>query len=214
MPGMVFAYGPGVSHEIQNDPRRPLVKYFVDFVGPAVRRLLRAPAPAPGRIVQTSKPDEILPLFDELIRTGLGNGPFRERICALVAEQIILKIAGTAAPPGSAGTLAFETYQRCKGFIEARFMEVQTLGGVAEACRVDPAYLCRLFARFDHQSPYHYLTRLRMSHAAHRLQQAGVLVKEVAWELGFADPFHFSRTFGRVFGVSPRRFVQLQRPGP
>ncbi|MGE5611228.1 MAG: helix-turn-helix transcriptional regulator, partial [Bacillota bacterium] len=27
-----------------------------------------------------------------------------------------------------------------------------------------------------------------------------------------SDPFHFSRTFRRVFGVSPRRFIQLQRP--
>ena len=52
-----------------------------------------------------------------------------------------------------------------------------------------------------------------MAQAARRLQSPGILVKHVAEELGFADPFHFSRTFKRVFGVSPGRFIRLQRPG-
>ena len=210
--GIAFAYGPGIAHQITNDPDRPLVKYFVDFVGTAARRLLRAPAPAMGTIAQTSAPDDILPLFDELIRTGLRNGPFRDRICALLVEHMLLRMAETAVPPGSVGTLAFETYQRCRAFIEAHYLELQTLNEIADRCRVDPAYLCRLFNRYDHQSPYQCLLRLRMGHAAQRLQSPGTLVKQVSGELGFSDPFHFSRTFRRVFGVSPRRFVELQRP--
>jgi AraC-like DNA-binding protein len=213
-PGVVFAYGPGISQDIQNNPDRPLVKYFADFVGAPARRLLRAPAPEPGQIVQTSTPDDILSLFDELIRCGLRDTPHRDRICALIVEHLLLKIAESAVPPGSVGTLAFETYQRCRAYIEQHHLELQTLAEIARQCLVDPAYLCRLFARYDHQSPYQYLMRLRMSHAARRLQTPGTLAKQVAAEMGFSDPFHFSRTFRRVLGVSPRRFVQLQRPGP
>lgn len=213
VPGVVFAYGPGIAHDIRNNPARPLVKYFVDFVGTAALQLLRSPAPAPGEVVQSSSPDEILPLFDELIRTGLRNTPYRDRICAILVEHMILRIAETVVPPGSMGTLAFETYRRCRAHIEQHFLELQSLDQIAEQCMVDPAYLCRLFGRYDHQSPYQYLIRLRMSRAAQRLQSPGTLIKQVAGELGFSDPFHFSRTFRRVFGVSPRRFVQLQRPG-
>ena len=36
----------------------------------------------------------------------------------------------------------------------------------------------------------------------------------VAADLDFADPFHFSRTFKRVFGVSPARFIGLGRDAP
>ncbi len=46
-----------------------------------------------------------------------------------------------------------------------------------------------------------------MTHAAGRLLMHEKLVKEVADEMGYSDPFHFSRTFKRVFGVSPNRFV-------
>jgi AraC-like DNA-binding protein len=211
-PGLIFAYGPGISQDIQNNPDRPLVKYFIDFTGAQGKALLRAPAPQLGQVAQTSTPDDVLSLFDELIRTGLRDTPHRDRLCALIVEQLILTIAQSAVPPGSAGTLAFETYQRCRACIERDCLELRSLVEIAERCLVDPAYLCRLFARFDHQSPYQYLTRLRMSHAAQRLQTPGTLAKQVAAEMGFSDPFHFSRTFRRVLGVSPKRFVQLQRP--
>jgi AraC-like DNA-binding protein len=75
---------------------------------------------------------------------------------------------------------------------------------------VDTAYLCRLFRRFDHQSPYQFLTRLKMNAAAGQLQQPGALVKNVAADLGFANPFHFSRVFKSVFAVAPETFRRLR----
>ena len=51
---------------------------------------------------------------------------------------------------------------------------------------------------------------LKMALAAERLQQPGTLVKEVAYELNFDDPFHFSRVFKKVFGISPQSFKGLR----
>jgi AraC-like DNA-binding protein len=51
-----------------------------------------------------------------------------------------------------------------------------------------------------------------MNHAAERLQQPGTLVKQVADETGFSDPFHFSRVFTSVFGLSPASFRDLRQP--
>jgi AraC-like DNA-binding protein len=75
---------------------------------------------------------------------------------------------------------------------------------------VDAAYLCRLFRRYDHQTPYQFLLRLKMNLAAERLQNPGVLVKQVAAELGFHDPFHFSRAFKSILGLSPEAFRRLR----
>ena len=47
-----------------------------------------------------------------------------------------------------------------------------------------------------------------MSRAAELLLDAGLKVVEVAAELGFSDPAHFSRSFKQVYGVSPERFVR------
>jgi AraC-like DNA-binding protein len=89
---------------------------------------------------------------------------------------------------------------------------LRTLEQIARECHVNNAYLCRLFRRYDHQSPYRYLLRLKMNHAAERLLQPKAMVKQAAAEAGFADPFHFSRVFTSVFGLSPTAFRGLRDP--
>jgi len=207
--GTIFVYGPGVSQYIVSDSRQVLVKYFVDFTGARARRLLRRHALPPGFVSQTSAPGEILDLFNELIRNGLRHTPFSSRIAEVVLEHLILKIAETAIPHDSSITVAFSTYRRCREYMEAHWTDIRTMEEAAARCHVDSAYLCRLFRRFDHQSPYRYLMRLRMMRAAQRLQGSNASVKQIADELGFKDPFHFSRVFKGHYGVSPRHFLKL-----
>ena len=49
-----------------------------------------------------------------------------------------------------------------------------------------------------------------MNLAAERLQNPSILVKQVAAEFGFDDPFHFSRAFKNVLGLSPEKFRRLR----
>ena len=209
-PGAIFSYGPGVPHEITGDPATPLVKYFVDFSGQKALGLLNACKLPPGRVAHVFPPDTLSALFDELIQSGLRLKPGNVELCARLLECVALKIAGANAPLKDVESLAFATYKQCRRHIEQKFLELRTLEQIAAECHADKAYLCRLFRRYDHQSPYQYLLRLKMSHAAERLQHASVLVKQVAAETGFADPFHFSRVFHRVLGVSPAAFRGLR----
>jgi AraC-like DNA-binding protein len=48
-----------------------------------------------------------------------------------------------------------------------------------------------------------------MNLAAEHLVEKGGLVKEVGQRLGFPDPFHFSRAFKSVHGVSPSALLTL-----
>lgn len=211
VPGTVFSYGPGVAHDIVTDPDEPLIKYFVDFAGRDGLRLLRQVPLPPGSAIQTSAPAEIMPIFDELIRNGLKNTRQSMRICAALLEALLLKLAETHVPVGSVESAAFETYQRCRRELEQHALRIRSLEELADRCRLDVAYVCRLFRRFGHESPYQHLMRLKMSHAAARMQNPGTLVKEVAAELGFSDPYHFSRAFKMVFGMSPTHLVREQR---
>jgi len=211
--GALFAYGPGVPHDIRNNALRPLVKYFVNFAGPQAQRWLSRTGGAlvPRKIVQSAAPEDVLRLFEELIDAGRRETPYRAAICRLIAEQMLFRIAETAVPLGTIGTEAFETFEHCRGWIETHYRKVESLAEIGEACHVDPAYICRLFKRYAHQSPWQHVLALKMRDAAQRLQSTHLQVGEVAAEFGFEDPFQFSRTFRRVFGLSPRQFVQLQR---
>lgn len=206
--GSVFSYGPCTSHAIHTDPQDRLVKYFVDFTGSRASALLQSLGPQPGLVVQTSVPGEVLALFDDLIRNGLNHTPFSPAIAAVILEHLLLKIAETTIPSGTSGSPAFATYRRCRQYIHEHWAELASLQEIATQCHVNPAYLCRLFRRFDHQSPYQLLLRLKINHAAVRLQQ-GISASRISEELGFADPFHFSRTFRKLMGIAPSRFARL-----
>jgi len=210
LPGRLFAYGPGVAQDITSAPADPLVKYFVDFTGSGALALLRTCKLSPGFVTQVFPPDAITALFDELIQGGQRGGHAGTELCGKLLECLALKIAAHRAPLTGVETLAFTTYQDCRRHIEEHFLRLRTLEQIAAECHANSAYLCRLFRRYDHQSPSQYLLRLKMRHAAERLQQAGTLVKQVAEEVGFADPFHFSRVFRSVLGLSPLAFRNLR----
>lgn len=209
-PGRLFSYGPGVSHHITGDPADPLVKYFVDFAGKNATGLLRSCGLPPGGVAEVFPANALQPLFDELIQAGWRVRRESEALCAKLLECLALRIAGARAPLESAGTLAFTTYQQCRRHIEQHSLRLRTLEQIAGECHVNNAYLCRLFRRYDSLSPYQYLLRLKMNHAAEQLQQPGALVKQVAVKAGFADPFHFTRVFTSVFGLSPTAFRGLR----
>ena len=208
--GRIFSYGPGIAHVISSESDDPLVKYFVDFIGQDAPKMLRKFGLAPGYAVQVSSPEIILQIFENLIKNGQNDSPYTLLLCKAILEQLILKIAETSIVENSQSTAAFYTYQNSREIIQKNFMSLRSLEQIAEKCHIDSAYLCRLFKRFDNRSPYQYLMRMKMNLAAQRLQLPNSSVKEIAFELGFSDPFHFSRVFKRIFGISPSTFKNLR----
>lgn len=208
--GSVFAYGPGIPHCIRTDPKQPLSKYFIDFAGREAARLLKNCRLKPGCLSQVYPPLEIQPLFDELIRSGLRGARQTPQICGTLLQALALKILESHAPLRGRETLAFATYQQCRQHLLDHFRRLRSVEQAAAECHLNDAYLCRLFKRYDHETPYRFLIRLKMNYAAERLHSGAVLVKQVAAETGFLSQFHFSRAFKSVFGIPPSQLIRMR----
>jgi AraC-like DNA-binding protein len=213
-PGVIFSYGPDIAQDIATDSGEPLKKYFVDFAGTAALRLLRLCKLLPGTATRIHPPGALQGIFDEMIQSGLSGTRHAPEVCAKLLECLAMRAAESRAPLQGAETRSFVTYQHCRQHIEQHFLRLKTLRQIADECHSDAAYLCRLFRRYDHQSPYRHLLRLKLNFAAEHLHQPGALVKQVAEDAGFGDPFHFSRTFKNVFGLSPDAFRKLRGNAP
>jgi AraC-like DNA-binding protein len=203
--GVVFAYGPGCFHSIVTDPEQTLSKYYVDFTGAASSRLLRENGMNPGVCLEAGDPERIELAFARLIEAGSHHGPNQARIVMLQLEILLLEIAGTRIASPAQGQ-SYQTFLRCRDYLDAHYLELSTAEEAAAGCHLDPAYLSRLFAKYARESPYRYLLRKKMTHAADLLDGGRSIVREVAASLGM-DPFHFSRVFKRVFGMSPSAFA-------
>jgi AraC-like DNA-binding protein len=209
-PGTIFSYGPQISQIITNDPHNTMTKYFADFVGSTVKQMLTKHVTPLGSAISVSRPDEITRIFDDMIRHGLSDSSYKSIICSTLLEYLFYRIAEMRITQETQITKASATYQACRQYIKDTFITITSLEDIAAHCGIDVAYLCRLFKRFDTQSPYQYLMYLKMAAAAQRLQQPDTLAKEIAFDLGFDDPFHFSRSFKKIFGISPKSFRNLR----
>jgi len=109
-PGMLFAYGPGITHTIKAAGGSRLVKSFVDFTGEEGLRLLKASGLLPGKMAMARDPESILRLIDLMLqRSGSVTDSSRElcadylrallRLCA----ETVPRIGDRRIPPTATG---------------------------------------------------------------------------------------------------------------
>lgn len=83
------------------------------------------------------------------------------------------------------------------------------LSQIAAKCGVSDCYFRRLFQQYSGESPMSFRQRLRIERAKQfLLSDEQYTISEVAQELGFADVYHFSKTFKKYCGVSPKQYIQ------
>jgi AraC-like DNA-binding protein len=205
-PGTLFRYAPGIAHAISVEPGSRMVKYFVDFTGRAAARLMRTGPWAGALSLQLAEPTRAQAIYDELQRIGSRQTPRARRMAALLVQQLVLLAADEAVPASRLDSRSWAAYRRCREHMEASVQSTGSLAEVARACGLSPAHVCRLFRRYGDRSPHQALLRLKMARAASLLLERGLLVRQVAEQVGFEDPYHFSKAFKRVYGASPEAF--------
>lgn len=205
-PGSFFVYGPNTPHRIESSRNNPLGKFFVTFHGSGVEAFLKKYDIPIGLTAHCHRGDSVRRSFNMLVERGERKSKLSESLCSLIVRELLLLCIDDSAGSIDTDSPAYLTYSKARSFIENGYLELQSLDAVAKGCGVEAAYLCRLFARFHDESPYQFLTRLRMDHASRLLLEEDVSVRSVAKRMGYKDPFHFSRVFKSVHRIPPSKF--------
>jgi len=204
-PGAVFTYGPRVGYSLKALSKSGLSKYFLDFsdgrAAAALRRTGLKPG-VPGSLVQRRWLHDLL---DQLIDTAPMRAAARRKVAGMIANLLLERIREDLHPVQRV-TQAHLTYERCREYLAANYLDISNLSDAARKCGVSPVHLCRLFQRYATEPPHSFVTRLKINHAAERIARGNLLVKSAAAEVGFDDPYHFSRVFRKVHGIPPSKF--------
>ena len=83
---------------------------------------------------------------------------------------------------------------------------------LAEHLGISHSYCRQMFRQYVGESPKKVHMRFRMTAAERLLMTQDLSVREVATHLGFNDPYHFSKAFKKMKGVSPNSIKQRGRP--
>jgi AraC-like DNA-binding protein len=135
------------------------------------------------------------------------DGELAERVAGLVAALVARARTGGPgwAPAGPAAGGQAGGRERLAGQAREIMLAEPGLGVIELARRVScsPHYLSRVFSQVTGSSISAYRNRIRVSRALERISQGERSLAGVAFELGFADHAHLTRTVRAVTGHTP-----------
>ena len=113
--------------------------------------------------------------------------------------------AEAAADPGLSASVERALYW-LRDRVRGQPLRKIRLDDISRVAFVSPQNLCRLFKKELQIGPMECARLLRVEYAGVLLERSHLTVKEVSNLTGFENPFHFSRVFKGVYGVSPQNY--------
>jgi len=139
---------------------------------------------------------------------SLGHVPdtvYVEHLVALVALRMA-GLEGNPLPVASRGRLGRRTFERVRDYIDAHIASDISLSEVAAIAGMPLDTFARRFKETTGRPPYAYILEERVRRAELLLRDTSIAIGAVAFRLGFSSQSHFTMTFRRLKGITPRTY--------
>jgi AraC family transcriptional regulator len=130
----------------------------------------------------------------------------------LTLEMLVHAVRRGRCRDDRRGTPAW--FHRVRERLHEEFRRPPRLAGLAETAGVHPMHLARVFRQLTGMSIGAYVRRLRLDWSSNLLTNADTTLAEIAHRAGFADQSHFTRSFRRYTGMTPRVYRAARNGRP
>jgi len=100
----------------------------------------------------------------------------------------------------------FERLQKAMEYAEKHCTEKINLTKLAEIAAYEKTYFSKIFKKVFYCSPLDFILRCKINKARFLIETSEFKISTIARETGFKDEFHFSKTFKKITGESPRDY--------
>ena len=140
------------------------------------------------------------------------ESPLRDALLSSLMKSILLTIVRTAGENPPAGSSKGSVLTRSIiNYIQNHYRENITNERIAELFHFDSSYINRVFKQYTGASLHAFLVDYRLNMAMDLLRTQNAAVADIAAQVGFSDPVHFTKSFRRHTGVSPTEFIKARR---
>jgi len=179
------------------------------------------PLPLPADAVLTTMLDELareaVPVYPTTGSDGRWRVPersagsgvrwwWRVQSCAARALVLAVEQLGPKTLADHAGGSGPDDLEPALAEIERHLAESLTVARLARRCALSKDHFARRFHQATGRTVMRYIQERRIAVAADRLLHSRADLDAIARETGFANRFHFTRTFTRLMGTPPARY--------
>jgi AraC family transcriptional activator of pobA len=141
---------------------------------------------------------------DYLSPSATQGQSLRHWLSLLIIE--IGKLSQNALAAGQHKMSEADIFQQFTAILEQDFNRRHDVGHYAARLNVDPLALSRAVGNILGKTTKQVIEERIILEAKRNLLHSERAIKEIAFAMGYADQFHFSKTFKRLAGVAPSAF--------
>lgn len=199
-PGDVYFIRGDFPETDRTGPAGRLSKRYVWLTGAILENLLRSLHLWKREVLHIQRPQQFEALLRQMTRLLDQNPPDVDLQASTLAYQILLCLGQSIRP--SLPPLIEEAL----AFMQKNLHRQLQLEELCQHLGINEVSLRRLFARHMQIAPIAYFLKQKLTWSANMLSTTSFSIKEIAYEIGYDDPFYFSNQFKKYFGVSPKQY--------
>ncbi|MDD5260288.1 MAG: AraC family transcriptional regulator [Methylacidiphilales bacterium] len=203
--GTAFLLPRGVPHIYGADTNDPWSIYWIHFTGRQADEffeILQVSAERP--LLNLPCTEEILSAL-RLVETHMAGG--HERFNLIAASTALAGFLGLIHLRQSVmkqrERTTEENIQETIDFMRANLARPISLRELAQLAHMSVSRYETAFTRSTGCSSIHYFNRMKIEKACRLLSETQLPAKTICAEIGYEDPYYFSRLFKKMVGVSP-----------
>ncbi len=147
---------------------------------------------------------QMIRLWHELAGGAPASRMFADEVMRDALQVLIGRTEPKKAPRQARERLPAHTLRRLRDYVEGSLADDLDVEAMASVAALSPAHFARAFAATVGLTPFRYVMRRRLARARELLEHTDRSVLDIALDVGFKTPSHFTSRFRREFGVTPR----------
>jgi len=196
------------EHSYGSSTEDPWWIYWVHFGGDALAAFNEV-----QEVQKNFKPElvrntgEIIPVFQKIYKTlELGYSIDNLLFANMCLSQFLTLFIYNKRHYASASTDRLDCVDSAIHYMQEHINDNISLIGLSKTYNYSVSRFSNLFKQKTGYAPIDYFLQMKMQKACQLLDFSDRSIKDIAFSMGFEDPYYFSKRFRKIIGVSPRKY--------
>jgi AraC-like DNA-binding protein len=204
------------AHAYGADNSDPWSIYWFHFMGENVR-LFSSIIGKPVPIAESDKSryrDRII-MFEEMYQNlEMGYSPENLEYVSFCLMHFLASLKYIDQYREINNIKKIDVIQKCILYMKENLENKMTLEDIAQNAGYSASHLGSLFVSKTSYPPMVYYNQLKIQRSCSYLQFSDLKIKEIAFRLGYYDPFHFTKAFRKEMNITPKEYRRRYKDTP